>query len=231
MAKSNQRRPSRLRRAFRWCRLCVLTLILVTVIAGIYVTTIGLPGFVKDPLLAKLRAEGVQLDFEQIRWLWYRGIVAEHAAFTWLKEPSQPSFSSAETELDLDPRSLFEPHLRLNSITIKQGYLLWPVSKTNDLELSLTNIAARIEFPTPRTLDIVQLEGDSLGAHLKLTGSITNFTGVRAWKIFRHAARAAKKQTASAATESRIMKDVPGYENGGGAMTFWRWPDARAEEE
>ena len=195
MAKLKQRRHSLLRRTFRWCRIGFLTLILVTVIAGIYVTTIGLPEFVKGPLLAKLRAEGVQLDFKRIRWLWYRGIVAEHAAFTWLKDPNQPTFSSSEAELDLDLHSLFKTRLRLNSITIKQGHLLWPVSKTNDLEFSLTNIAARIQFPTTRTLEIVQLEGDSVGAHIKLSGSITNFSGVRAWKIF------------------RPLKDRPGQEN------------------
>ncbi len=185
MAKPNQRRPSRLRRIFRWCRIFVLTLILIAVIAGIYVTTIGLPEFLKGPLLAKLRAEGVQLDFQRIRWLWYRGIVIDRAAFTWLKDPLQPSFSSAETDLNLDLHSLFEPHLHLNSIAIKQGNFLWPVSKTTDLNFALSNITARVEFPSVRTLDVARLEGDSAGAHIKLTGTITNFAGLRAWKIFR----------------------------------------------
>jgi len=195
MAKPKQRRHSLLRRAFRWGRICILTLILVAVIAGIYVTTIGLPEFVKGPLLAKLRAEGVDLDFRRIRWIWYRGVVAEESSFTWLKDPNQPNFSSAETELDLDLRSLFKTRLRLNSITIKNGNLLWPVAKTNDLELSLSNVTARIEFPTTRTIEIVRLAGDSVGAHIKLTGVITNFEGVRAWKIF------------------RPLKDRPGEEN------------------
>ncbi|MEO7676451.1 MAG: hypothetical protein ABIV39_06785, partial [Verrucomicrobiota bacterium] len=188
-----------------------MTLILLGVIAVIYVTTIGLPEFLKGPLLAEVRAAGIQLDFQRIRWLWYRGIVIDRAAFSWLKDPMQPNFSAKEAELDLDLRSLFDSHPRLNSITLKEGSLLWPVAKTNDLSFAFSNITARIQFPNPQTLDLVQLEGDSIGAHIKLEGVITNFTGLRALKFFRpkkdHAGKEDLSQIASTLRQIRLTGD------------------------
>ncbi|MEO6033922.1 MAG: AsmA-like C-terminal region-containing protein, partial [Verrucomicrobiota bacterium] len=94
---------------------------------------------------------------------------------------------------------------------LKQGSLLWPVAKTNDLSFAFSNITARIEFPNPQTLVLAQLEGDSIGAHIKLGGVITNFTGLRALKFFRpkkdHAGKEDLSQIASALRQIRLTGD------------------------
>ena len=82
MAPRVQRRSWRIaRRLFRWCRITVLLVLLGVVISGIYLNQVGIPDFIKQPLLAKLRARGVELQFTRLRLRWYRGIVAEHVHF------------------------------------------------------------------------------------------------------------------------------------------------------
>ena len=184
MAKSAQRRFPRLRRFFCWCRILVLLAILAVVIAGIYLNTIGLPEFLKRPLLAKLRAEGVQVDFSRMRLRWYRGIVVDKATFTFLKHPLQPKFSSAETELNLDLRSLRASHLKLNSVAIHQGNLVWPVSKTNELAFALSNITTRIRFRAGDKIDLDNFRADFANTQIKISGVVTNASAVRDWKLF-----------------------------------------------
>ncbi|MEO5802741.1 MAG: hypothetical protein ABIR24_04365 [Verrucomicrobiota bacterium] len=184
MTKRVQRKFPRLRRIFRWCRIFILLAVLGAIVAGIYLNTIGLPDFLKRPLLAKLRKEGVQLDFSRMRLRWYRGIVVDKATFTFLKQPLEPKFSAAETELDLDIPSLRNSRLKFNSIAIKQGHFLWPVSKTNQTALSLNNITTRIKFPSAKEIALDFFQADFSNTRIKISGSITNVAALRDWKMF-----------------------------------------------
>lgn len=184
MAKPAQPRFPRLRRIFRWCRIFIWLVLLAIVIAGIYLNTIGLPDFLKRPLLAKFRSEGVQVDFSRMRLRWYRGIVVDKATFTFLKHPLQPKFSSAETELKLDLRSLRNSHLKLNSLAIKQGNLIWPVSKTNQLALTLSNITAKVQFRPNEKIDLHHFEANFANTKISMAGSVTNASAMRGWKLF-----------------------------------------------
>ena len=55
---------------FRRFRITVLLVILALLGALIYLNQSGLPGFVKRPLLEKLRARGVDLEFSRLRLRW-----------------------------------------------------------------------------------------------------------------------------------------------------------------
>src|SRR6478609_8674683 len=86
------------RLCFRYTRIAVWLLILLTLGCLIYVNQIGLPGFVKKPLLEKLRERGVDLQFSRLRLRWDRGIVAEDVQFGRADEPLSPRLTMAETE-------------------------------------------------------------------------------------------------------------------------------------
>ena len=181
MAKP-KKRHSLARRMFRWFRISVLLTILALVIAGIYLNVVGLPGFLKRPLVAKLLAEGVRLDFSRMRMRWYRGIVVDHATFTFLKYPLSPSFSAQETELDIDLRSLGNSRLKLNSVTIEKANLNWPVSTNR--ALSLSNITTRIYFDSAEQFHLREFTAQFAGARITLAGSVTNLSAIRALRIF-----------------------------------------------
>ena len=176
MAKSAQRRSSRLRRIVRWCALLLLLAVLAAVSGGMYLRNVGLPDFLKRPLLAQLHAKGVQLNFTRARWRWYRGIVVDGATFTLLKPSAHPKFFSVETELNLDLRSLFDSRFHLNSVTVQKGNFVWPISETNQLSLSVSNVTARIRFPSENEMRLEQLEGDFADVPLKFRESSPIFT-------------------------------------------------------
>src|SRR5438552_1430421 len=81
------------RRFFRAARIGFLLLMLGIVVAGIYLNQIGLPDFVKRPLLEELRARGVELQFSRLRLRWYQGIVADDVRFGRLEQPQGPQLS------------------------------------------------------------------------------------------------------------------------------------------
>ena len=184
MAKRIQRRFSRVRRIFRWCRILFLLLVLAVVVSGIYLNTIGLPGFLKNPLIARLKEAGVEVEFGRMRLRWYRGVVVDHATFTFLKHPLQPIFFSDETELNPDLRSLSGPHLKLNSLAIKNGTLVWPVSKTNSGSLTLSNITTRVRFHSKEEIDVERFAASFANAQITINGSLTNAAAIRDWKLF-----------------------------------------------
>ena len=75
---------------FRRFRFCVWTLVLVGLLALLYLNQIGLPALIKRPLLEKLRAQGIDLQFSRLRLRWDRGIVAENVQFGRAAEPLSP---------------------------------------------------------------------------------------------------------------------------------------------
>src|SRR5579862_8700983 len=82
MSARHQRRFWRICRIyFRRFRISVWFLILALLASIIYVNQVGLPDFVKRPLLEKLKARGLDLQFSKLRLSWYQGIVAENVHF------------------------------------------------------------------------------------------------------------------------------------------------------
>ena len=53
------KKPGKLRRVLLWVRVLLLFLLLLSIGAGVYLNQIGLPGFAKDILLARLESQGV----------------------------------------------------------------------------------------------------------------------------------------------------------------------------
>src|SRR6476469_9464204 len=85
-----------LRIYFRRFRITVWICILLLLGTLIYLNRIGLPGFVKKPLLEKLRASGVDLQFSRLRLRWPQGIVAEGVRFGQVTTKSHPEVRAAQ---------------------------------------------------------------------------------------------------------------------------------------
>ena len=67
-------------RTLRRLRITIWLVILALVGALAYLNQVGLPNVVKRPLLEKLRARGIDLQFSRLRLRWYHGIVADNVA-------------------------------------------------------------------------------------------------------------------------------------------------------
>src|SRR5215831_11944326 len=104
------RRKSRFWRGCRFCfrqfRICVWLVLLVLAAILVYVNQVGLPDFIKKPLLQSLHERGLDLQFSRLRLRWYRGIVADNVRFERAGEPFSPQLTLREVQVRLNHEAL-----------------------------------------------------------------------------------------------------------------------------
>lgn len=190
--------PSQSRR-WRLCRSCLrgmrtgaLFAAFVLIVAAFYLNQIGLPGFLKRPLLARLHERGVDLQFTRLRLRWHRGIVAENVRFGQAEEPLGPQFSIKEVQLKLDHSALKKFRLNVDGLVLRDGRLVWPVGETNGpgRELTANGIQARLRLLPGDKWWLEDFQAGFAGVKLQLSGALTNASLLRDWKMFRATARA-----------------------------------------
>src|SRR5205085_7504248 len=141
MRKSHSRKRgfwSSCRIYFRRFRIALWLLILAFLGFLVYLNQVGLPDFVKNPLLRNLRARGLDLQFSRLRLRWYQGIVAENVHFGRPEDPSSPQLNISEVKLSLDQKALAKFKFRIDSLNLRQGRLLFPIAETNRASRQLT---------------------------------------------------------------------------------------------
>ncbi len=198
MAPRVQRRFWRIvRRLFRWFRIFVLLLLLGAVTAGIYLNQVGIPDFIKRPLLKELRAHGVELQFTRLRLRWYRGIVAEHVHFGRADQPLGPQLSIDEVEVQLNMAALKKRALQVDALILNQGRLVWPLTETNQSsgKMLMDNIQTELRFLPNDQWQLDGFQAHFVGAKLQLAGTLTNASAIRDWTFLRTSRPADPKLT------------------------------------
>jgi hypothetical protein len=175
---------------FRRFRIIVWLLLLVLLGGLVYINQIGLPGFVKRPLLDNLRGRGLNLEFSRLRVRWFEGVVAENVTFQRAGEPSSPRLTVAELQVLLNWHALAHLQLQVDAVTLRQGRLTWPLATTNNQELSLENIQTNLRFLTNDCWALDHFKARFAGARIELSGMVTNASAIRDWPFPQGAARA-----------------------------------------
>jgi hypothetical protein len=184
-----------LRIYFRRFRITVWILVLLVLGSVIYVNQIGLPGFIKDPLLEKLRQRGIDLRFVRLRVRWYQGVVAENVRFGRSDEPFGPTFGLEQVQVHLNHHALLRFKLQVDSLSLRKGKLIWPVYATNAAigsagsaqtnepakELKLENVQTDLRLLPGDEWSLDDFTATFAGAKLHLSGSITNASSIRDW--------------------------------------------------
>ncbi len=169
----------------------MLLAVLVAVVAGAYLNLIGVPGFLKQRLVDRLRAHGLELNFSRLRLRYYRGLVAENVHCGGVETNGaavQPSFSAGEVELKLDHAALRHFNFLIDSLIVHEGKLTWSVQVSNEppRRIVLNGIETRIRFRTNNDeWDLDRFTAGFAGTRLQLFGSVTNAPAIRDWKMFR----------------------------------------------
>src|SRR5213076_1976372 len=122
----------RLRRFFRWCRIGLLSFLLLLLASLTYLNRVGLPEFLKTRLVAELRARGVVLEFTRMRLRWYHGLVAENVSLGRADDPAGPHLSIGEADLKLDRAALHQLRFQVNSLLLHDGRLVLPLVSSNE---------------------------------------------------------------------------------------------------
>jgi hypothetical protein len=184
------RRPSFWQRArvwFRGCRIAIWLLILTALCALIYLNQVGLPDFIKRPLLAKLQAQGVKLNFTRLRLSWYRGIIAENVRFGGPGDGQRPSVTAKEVRMMLNYHQLVRRRVQVDSLILVGGRLDWPVPDTNGQprELTVENIQSQLRFLPGEQWALDRFSARFLGGTFQASAVITNATSIREWPLFK----------------------------------------------
>jgi len=167
-----------------WC----VTLLLLG--ALVYLNLIGVPGFIRRPLLAELQERGVDLRFADLRLHWVRGFVAEKVQFgtsAVVTNPTLPHLKAREVELNMDWRKLFSGRLQVDTLAVREGRLEWTLmdSSTPAAPLTVDKIETRLRFLPGDLWMLDELRGQFAGANFSLSGCFTNASAIRDWQVER----------------------------------------------
>src|SRR6185437_13738595 len=79
------------RLTIRWLRRLLLLTIAVLLGIVLWCNRVGIPEFLKKPLVEKLRAHGIELEFSRMRLHWGSGLVAENVHIGGMNLSNAPS--------------------------------------------------------------------------------------------------------------------------------------------
>jgi hypothetical protein len=172
----------KIRLCVRWVRRAALVLVVIFIAGLLWFNQIGLPDFLKKPLVEKLRARGVDLEFVRLRLHLTGGLVAENVRLGGIDPAEAPSIAIAEIQLQPDWRALLHGQFQLEGIALRQGRIVWRYSPTN--LLSVENINSELRFGTNDTWSLDNFKASFAGAKVALSGNIIHAPAMRDWDIF-----------------------------------------------
>ncbi len=179
-----QRKSVRMvRTVFRWFRILVLFVLFLLVAALSYLHLVGLPDYLKRPLLRSLRQRGFEAQFSNASLGWGPAIIIEHAVFSPTNQAAGPRLTADWTQLALNPSALLRARLQVNSFEVRKGALQLPVSPTNQPPLALDDVNLMITFLSTNLAQLNDSDARFHGIHFRLDGQVLNFLSVRDWKL------------------------------------------------
>ena len=177
---------TRVRVWFRRCRIAVLLFLFLLVCIGAYLNHVGLPGFIKKPLLKNLHQRGIDLQFSRLRLRWYRGIVADNVRLLGVESPVLPICTAQTADVQLDYAALLRRKVEVTGFTLRKGRLAWELAPTNEppRTLVVSNITAALRFLPGNEWQLNQFTAEVAGARFEASGRIANGAALRDWPIF-----------------------------------------------
>ena len=164
----------------------MLTLILVLLGAVLYLNQAGLPAVLKRPLLDKLRARGIDLQFSRLHLSFAHGIVAENVAFGPVGTPDGPEIRFAQLVVGFNHRALLRRQAQIDSLQLRRGRLAWTLMATNrpPQRIVLDNVQTDLRFLADDAWALDNFRATFGGVRLQLAGTVSHASAVRNWRWF-----------------------------------------------
>ncbi|NBR84289.1 MAG: hypothetical protein EBS84_01050 [Proteobacteria bacterium] len=162
-------------------RIVAWLLVLAVLVAFLWFNQRGVPDFVKRPILAELKARGLDVEFHRLRWQWFRGLVAEGIVVGQAGVVTGPHFSVGEVEVQLDSEALRHFQLIPRGVVLSQGGMTWKLAPSNlpPQVLLVTNLATTVRFLPNDVWELPQLNATVQGIQMKFSAVLTNATALR----------------------------------------------------
>lgn len=173
------------RLAIRWLRRLALVAVMALIVIVAWCNRIGIPDFLKKPLVEKLRDHGVELEFTRMRLHLKSGLVVENVRVGAMNSSNSPSLSLAEVQLQPDFRALLHGRLQIDGLGLRNGKFILPLSPSN--LLTIQNIQSDLHFGANDTWSLDHFNANFQGAKIMLAGDIVHAPEMRNWEIFQNA--------------------------------------------
>ncbi len=168
---------------FRWAVRVLVASVLFLLLAVAYVHEIGFPGWIRQPVLDRLRENSLAAEFGRLRWRFHRGLVAEDLRFRHLEATGGEELMVMEAQLELDWTQLgWGQGPGIRGLVLRDGVLRIPLTPPQQLPvtwLEVTNLQAQLRFVGPEQWELEDLQGRCLGATFQAAGSLTNASKLR----------------------------------------------------
>ncbi|HUE36859.1 MAG TPA: hypothetical protein VMO20_05665, partial [Candidatus Acidoferrum sp.] len=194
---------------FRLFRIAVLLIILAIVCAVIGLNRIGLPDFVKRPLIEALHQRGIELQFVRMRWDPYRGLVADNVHIGGATT-NAPSATFSQVRLELNYSALLRRKFQLDGLVLRQGTITFPVPETNGppCVLTLDHLQTDLHFGTNDVWSLDNFQASFAGAKFILSGQLAHASAAQHWKIFQQKPAAAGTGQAQFGKIARTLNEI-----------------------
>jgi hypothetical protein len=172
------------RRTFRWCRRSSYVVLLLVGGLLVYINQIGIPEFLKAPLLGQLRERGIDLEFTRMRVRLTRGLVVENVNLSRKAERPGEIFHSEELRLGLWWGALldFQPP-QITSLDLRGGRVTLPLPVGEGeppFPFAIENVEARLRFVSGELWELDELSATCHGGTFHAHGVLTNASQLRA---------------------------------------------------
>jgi hypothetical protein len=185
MSSSTKRQP-RQRRWLKWATRLVLVGCVAVASLLLYLNQIGLPEFAKSLLQQELAANGLNLEFERLRWRMERGLVAEGVQLEVSRTNSQPSLIAEELKIRFNRQSLLTGTPKIASVLLNNGQLGLPLvdeETLNSLKFEISDLQTKLSFPSPNLWVLENFNAVCLGIRFELQAEITNAFALKSWRL------------------------------------------------
>jgi hypothetical protein len=171
---------------FRRFRITTLSVALALICVFIWFNQIGLPDFLKGPLVEKLRARGIELEFTRLRVSIFGRLLADDVRIGRAETPDSPTLSLEQVRVELNYHAFWRGNLQIDGLALHEGKFTWPVSETNGISraLVLDRIQTELRFQPNDTWSLDDFHADFAGAKFTLSGDVAHASEIRDWEIF-----------------------------------------------
>ena len=165
-----------LKRLFRWFRMVCLLGLLGCILGGIYLNKVGLPDFIKNPLLEELRSKGLNLSIRDLRLHVFRGVVGEKITLIDSDQSDGAKLTIEKADIRLNRSALWRMRIKVESMLIHQACLSCPppLPADNQELMTIDNVSAELRFLNDNLWQLARFKAHTLGLDFDLSATITN---------------------------------------------------------
>jgi hypothetical protein len=172
-----------LRVCLRVLRVTLVVGVVVLVAALMYLGQIGLPPTMQESIKTRLRQQGWELQFSKMRVSFSRmGIVAENV---YLRRAAGPQIYIRRAQCRLRPAALRRLKMEIGGVKLSGARVIWPLEKTHEPASTflLNNVRGELLLRENDVWDLQNLSATFMGARVNVSGSLTNGSLVRDWRV------------------------------------------------